>query len=482
MLYSEKDYSRENDIHQTKDSLQLRSPFRRDFARLIHSPAFRRLQGKTQLFPGLESDFFRNRLTHSLEVAQIAKSIAIRINQTILKDNNQSDKIDLDLVEFAGLAHDLGHPPFGHNGEKALDECMRDFGGFEGNAQTLRILARLEKKGAVINPFSGPKGSDTRIGLNLTYRTLAAVLKYDRVIPIHFPKKSKPLDCDLIKGYYKSEEKLVKKIKKSVIGASGYKKEFKTIECQIMDVADDIAYSTYDLEDALKAEFLSPMEILNDSLNQNLMTAVAKKVSKKLGSSFTWRDAGNELFGLFFEAGLFPIEKIQTDLANAETDDAKYFSVARQAVDSYNTSLLVSKNGYRRNQLTSGLVDKFINGIECTWNPDAPPFSKVIFSENVFSSVETLKNYTYEKLIQSSRLKVAEFRGYQIVRELFNTLDDGGASLLPEDFKELHDTAPNEVEKKRVICDFIAGMTDDYAIEFYGRLNSESPQSIFVPL
>lgn len=479
MLYSAKDYNREDAIYQTKKDLKLRPPFRRDFARLIHSPAFRRLQGKTQLFPGLESDFFRNRLTHSLEVAQIAKSIAIRINQTTLKGKTRSDKIDLDLVEFAGLAHDLGHPPFGHNGEKALDECMRDFGGFEGNAQTLRILARLEKKGAAINPFSGPKGSDTRIGLNLTYRTLAAVLKYDQIIPIL--NSERPTPGDLTKGYYNSEARLIEKIKKSVIGSSGYKGIFKTIECQIMDLADDIAYSTYDLEDAFKAEFVSPMEILNDSLNQKLMTAVAKKVSTKLDSAFEWRDASNALFGLFFEAGLFPVEKILTDLANAKDDNEKFFSVARQAVDSYNTSLFVSKNGYSRNRLTSSLVDKFINGIEYTWNPIAPPFSKVTFSEKIFSSVETLKNYTYEKLIQSSRLKVAEFRGYQIVKDLFKALDDGGASLLPEDFKELHEAAPNKVEKKRVICDFIAGMTDDYAIEFYGRLNSESPQSIFVP-
>ena len=96
------------------------------------------------MFPGSESDFFRNRLTHSLEVAQIAKSIALRINGE--HEYFKKYSIDLDLVETAALAHDLGHPPFGHNGEKALDECMRDKGGFEGNAQTLRVLARLEKK------------------------------------------------------------------------------------------------------------------------------------------------------------------------------------------------------------------------------------------------------------------------------------------------------------------------------------------------
>ena len=123
-----------------------RTEWRRDFARLIHSPSFRRLQGKTQLYPGFESDFFRTRLTHSLEVAQIAKSLAIKINYKLDLEQKHKFRIEPDICEFAGLAHDLGHPPFGHQGERALDECMRDYGGFEGNAQTLRILSRIEKK------------------------------------------------------------------------------------------------------------------------------------------------------------------------------------------------------------------------------------------------------------------------------------------------------------------------------------------------
>ena len=110
-LYRKDDWNRECPID---DDAPYRSPSRRDYARLLHSPAFRRLQGKTQLFPSVESDFFRNRLTHSLEVAQIAKSIALRLNDSHFKD----DQIDTDLVETAALAHDLGHPPFGHNGER----------------------------------------------------------------------------------------------------------------------------------------------------------------------------------------------------------------------------------------------------------------------------------------------------------------------------------------------------------------------------
>ena len=203
-LYRDADRARE---YPTESKVSYRSPFRRDYARLLHCPAFRRLQGKTQLFPGAESDFFRNRLTHSLEVAQIAKSIALRINSrhAYFVDN----PIDLDLIETAALAHDLGHPPFGHNGERALDECMRKKGGFEGNAQTLRILARLEKKELDLEEAEEtPKSEDRRVGLNLTYRTLAAVLKYDKCIPITFQTISvsmfrypcvrmlrKPLNC-----------------------------------------------------------------------------------------------------------------------------------------------------------------------------------------------------------------------------------------------------------------------------------------------
>jgi len=139
-LYTTKDYERIVTVEEKTH----REPFRRDNGRLIHSAVFRRLQGKTQLFPCYESDFFRNRLTHSLEVSQIAKGIVEQINST--HQYFKKNPIDRDLVETAALAHDLGHPPFGHNGEKALDDMMKEYGGFEGNAQTLRILTKLEKK------------------------------------------------------------------------------------------------------------------------------------------------------------------------------------------------------------------------------------------------------------------------------------------------------------------------------------------------
>jgi hypothetical protein len=226
-----------------------RSPWRRDYARLIHCPSFRRLQGKTQVFPGHESDFYRNRLTHSLEVAQIGKSIAMRLNATAPESQGEGLAIDPNIAEFAGLAHDLGHPPFGHNGEEALDECMYNDGGFEGNAQTLRIVGRLEKKVTVDGrgPF-GVNGEDLRMGLNLTYRSLAGILKYDRCIPRRRRSRPKKYRDRPMKGYYAEERQLVAEIKRQVVGRDEVE-NFKTIECSIMDIADDIAYSTYDLED-----------------------------------------------------------------------------------------------------------------------------------------------------------------------------------------------------------------------------------------
>ena len=151
-----------------------RNDYRRDYARVLHSAAFRRLEHKTQLFPGNESDFFRNRLTHSLEVAQIAKSIALKIKQMY----PEATIVEPDVCEIAGLLHDLGHPPFGHNGERALDRCMANFGGFEGNAQTLRIICKTEKK-EINNPLSIREGIDNRVGLNLTARVIASIIKYD---------------------------------------------------------------------------------------------------------------------------------------------------------------------------------------------------------------------------------------------------------------------------------------------------------------
>lgn len=234
-LYTKGDWERETAIRPspTLGTEKYRDQARRDYARLIHCPAFRRLQGKTQLFPSHESDFFRNRLTHSLEVAQIAKSIAIRVNST--DAFFKKIPVNLDMVEFAGLAHDLGHPPFGHNGEATLDRLMLRYGGFEGNAQTLRLLARIEKKvttefpsvSQVARPVDPATFTDLRLGLNLTYRTLASILKYDRMIPeSKTGREAQGTENKPVKGYYAAEAKLVERIKAHV--APGFTEQFNT--------------------------------------------------------------------------------------------------------------------------------------------------------------------------------------------------------------------------------------------------------------
>ena len=295
-LYEQNDFERFGPVASKHNDG--RDAFRRDLSRIIHCPAFRRLQGKTQLFPGTESDFFRTRLTHSLEVAQIATGIALNLNAS--QKELKKDKINEHLVHLAALAHDIGHPPFGHNGEKELDKQMEYDGGFEGNAQTIRILCRLEKKETLSFPYVsnipkivGEDGSDQRIGLNLTFRSLASVLKYDSCIPDNdqHVRDRKSLKRP-VKGYYQDEKEIIKQIKQKV--APGYNGDkFKTLECSIMDLADDIAYSTYDLEDAFKAGFLSPLSMAASTAD--FKNEIVQEVNEKLESEYKGEAKGNEL-------------------------------------------------------------------------------------------------------------------------------------------------------------------------------------------
>lgn len=469
-LYSENDYMRRSP--NANDDAPHRGAFRRDYARLLHSPAFRRLQGKTQLYPGHESDFFRNRLTHSLEVAQIAKGIALRLNH----ENSyfQSNNINTDLVEFAALAHDLGHPPFGHNGELALDDCMAGLGGFEGNAQTLHILAVTEKKATIdgnCEAFS-EEGEDLRLGLDLTYRSLAAVLKYDQAIPL--VRKKKPGE-NVKKGYYDTDKDLIKAIREHVAPSLKQGAKLKTIECQIMDFADDISYSTYDLEDGLKGGFVNPhMLLYTIRSNKTLLKKVTDKVAKEC-SNATPESIIESV------ARIFDLDKNGNLIT--EGADTGETTTTNSPLAMYAQSQNVSSNGYMRIALTSSLVNSFINGIQVEVNHDMPALSTVSLDETLKLQVETLKHLNYEVTIMSPRLKLVEYRGYEIVRTIFEALiKDEGYLLLPQDMRSCYMklSSENEAAKMRLICDFVAGMTDRYAIEFFGRLK-HGDQSIFKP-
>jgi dGTPase len=420
-FYEKHDYDRLVPIPESGNPEPYRSDFRRDYARVLHSPAFRRLQRKTQLFPGDESDFFRNRLTHSLEVAQIAKSIAIRLNYQIQQEKGPgAGGIDVDLVELAGLAHDLGHPPFGHTGEHALHECMHEVGGFEGNAQTLRILTKLEKRQTLGSSARGPdftefaSGNDQRAGLNLCYRSLAAILKYDNCIPLIGEKS-------LVKGYYKSEQGLVAKIKKAVLGEKYRDRSadsLRVIEMQIMDLADDIAYSTYDFEDALKAGFGSPLDLLQQLNNNNeLRSAVGRKLFKsELGREYPSANPSEEdshrfeeiqhrmLLSIVDMLNSFFLQ-IDNTFSSAERRDFGSRNVdfrtriiASIAVTMQKLSDQISRNGYVRALLTSDMIGKKLRAISIVVDDEYPPYQRCIFqtilvSRSTFLSILPL-NYT----------------------------------------------------------------------------------------
>lgn len=444
-----------------------RTEYSRDYARVLHSPSFRRLQNKTQLFPGQESDFFRNRLTHSLEVSQIAKSISVK-----LKSENPELDVIPEVCEIAGLVHDIGHPPFGHNGEAALDECMATCGGFEGNAQTLRVLTRLEKKERP-EQIIDKKNQDCRVGLNLTARVIASSLKYDNKIPI-FRKEYK----GVTKGYYDSESKVVDTVKDCLIeNPTTSSLKFKTIECSIMDIADDIAYSTYDVEDAFKAEFLSPYDMI--AASDSIFEQIVEKL-KKDDIEANVAQCRTSLLGVFADVWNEPI-RTQKSLT-VDSDDFERQTL-NNYLSAYNRSKKLASDGYFRTELTSKMVNSFINGVKVEINTECPILSRVYFDDETLLRVNILKHFSYVSLISSSRLKVAESRGNEIVRKMFEKLFKGGGDvLLPEDTKQLFNASPDELWRARVICDFIAGMTDRYALEFYCRLFSENPQTIFKPL
>ncbi|HTF03368.1 MAG TPA: dNTP triphosphohydrolase [Bacteroidia bacterium] len=475
-LYKKSDTSRVGRSPETKLEIEeYRTPFRRDYARLIHSPAFRRLQGKTQLYPGFESDFFRNRLTHSMEVAQVAKSIAIRLNNRFTYPDGKKLDIDLDLVEFAGLAHDLGHPPFGHQGEEALDQCMYGQGGFEGNAQTLRIIVRLEKK--ILGLVGYRDKRDERVGLNLTSRTIASILKYDNVIPFSSKSRKKLNNGDKpVKGFYESENDIVSRVKKDVCLRKVLVGKFKTLECQIMDIADDIAYSTYDLEDGFKAGFFRPFDLMFPEIS--LLRKVAGRISDRLDEEITIDQIQQTLNDIF----LFMFERPDTIavLDSLKEQDVKEY-ISLRTNFAYRLSSNVAENGFLRNNFTSNLVGRFIRGVEFEYDRKNPALSIVKLNAEQRLRLEVLKTFTYEMQICSPKLKIVEYRGKEIVRKIFETLsNDGGHELLPPDFRELYESTSKK-QRNRVICDFIAGMTDRYAIEFYGRLTSENPETIFKP-
>ena len=363
-----------SDIKKSKGRMFLeeedvnRSCFMRDRDRIIHSSAFRRLKYKTQVFVNNEEDYYRTRLSHSLEVSQLARSIS------------KVFKVNDDLAESISLSHDLGHTPFGHAGEEILNEKMKQFGGFDHNFQALKILVFLEKKYI---------GFD---GLNLTFETLDGILKHNgpviKKVPLFILNFLNFFDGDL--------------------------KTFGSFESQIAAICDDIAYNNNDIDDGLYANFFNIEELEQLSIVKKVVKTI--KMKKKDTSRLKY-----ELVRKLIKLMLDDLIK------NTESNLKKY------KVLSANDVISLGK---------------------CV----------VCFSKSMVDDELALKNFLKERMYMHPKIRTMTIKAKKIVSDLFD-LYVKEPDLLPKqwiDFK-------NEREKHIVVCDYISGMTDKYAINIHKK-------------
>lgn len=393
-----------------------RTPFQIDRDRVLFSNAFRQLQSKTQVFQSGEYDFYRTRLTHTIEVARIARSIAEFLNQTSERLRNDF-YIDCDLVEAVGLAHDLGHPPFGHIGERRLNILMREQGGFEGNAQTLRIITKLIY--ARPEKLSGMKPTRAFLDGILKYKALYSEYlqqEYSRAFPEHHflydeqrtmrdfafgeqsPPSTNPLELNQV----------------------------KSIECQIMDWADDTAYSLHDIVDGIKARFITP-----DSLNR-------------------WGES-------------------QQDLSSYQV----------QILDDLIRE--IRQGGYEPK--SSIRIGEFINA--CSLEPNGSFLSEftnrhrfqLAVDPKVREVCELNKRIAIDLIFKSPPLQQIEFKGGRILDLLFEAFSDhifrrvsNPLNILPEPVAYWMQNATSDLERYRLLCDYISSLTDGQAIRAYKRL------------
>ena len=341
-----------------------RTAFQRDRDRVIHSSAFRRLQYKTQVFVNHEGDYYRTRITHTLEVAQIARSVA------------RSLGLNQDLTEAVALAHDLGHTPFGHSGEKVLNEIMNKDGGFEHNAQSYRIVTYLEDK------YPDFKG------LNLSYEVLEGVDK-------HRTRYDRP-------------------------GGDG---EQYTLEAQIVDLSDEIAYTSHDIDDGLTSGLLD---------------------FEGLSEVPLWEKT---------------IKKVKTNFPNLNREKIK-FQVVRQLIDNQVTDLLDE---------TTKRIQKF--NIMTVKDVRHCPEELASFSPDFRHQFLEMKQYLFQHMYRHHRVTRMEAKSTKVIQELFK-LYENNPDILPNTTRE---KIKNQLEPvKRIICDYIAGMTDRFAIEEYEKLTEPS--------
>jgi len=404
-------------VHEPpKRSGQPRTPFERDRARLVHSAALRRLAAKTQVVGPHTDDFVRNRLTHTLEVAQVARDLGRTLG------------CDPDLVETAALAHDLGHPPFGHNGERALDEVSAACGGFEGNAQTLRLLTRLEAKRLDEHGRS--------VGLNLTRATLDASTKYPWTRSAA-PDSPGPGGGGRKFGVYDDDLEVFDWVRQGVEGAR------RCVEAQVMDLADDVAYSVHDLEDGI----------------------VAGKID------LAWledRSARAEVWQTVREWYLPDVEDAELDEALQGLRSVR--SWPETSYDGSRGALAALKN------LTSDLIGTFCRQVRAATRelvgdrPLVRHAADLVVPAETRLAIAALKGMAAHYVMQAEdRLAILE-RQRELVLELVALLERRApAELLPvlrEDFTE----AGSDAARLRVVVDQVASLTDASAVAWHARL------------
>lgn len=406
-----KDFDRERFVAQPRSQMASRGEFARDRARVLHSAAFRRLSAKTQVLSPTSGDFARTRLTHSLEVAQVGRELATALG------------INPDLVDMACLAHDLGHPPFGHNGESALNFWAADIGGFEGNAQTFRILTRLETK------IYDDQGRSR--GLNLTRASLDAATKYPWQLSraAEFGNTSKF-------GAYEDDLEIFNWMR--IDAPEGA----KCVEAQIMDFADDVAYSVHDFEDAIVEGFIDPWLLNDPSAHEALMDEIGR-----------WSE------------GL--LAKVQLEEALANLKESRYW--------------LYSFDGSPRNRaqlknLASDLIGSFVSRT-CESILENASKSKltryragVIIPSKVRSEIAVLKGVVaFSVMTHGDRQPYYESQRELLIELSERLLELNGAELDPIAL-EAWNSASSESAKKRVIVDQVASLTDPAAIAMHQRL------------
>lgn len=407
------DRDRERFVKQRPSTTLRRGEFAKDRARVLHSAAFRKLSSKTQVLSPSSKAFARTRLTHSLEVAQVGRELATALG------------VDPDLVDMACLAHDLGHPPFGHNGESALNLWAADIGGFEGNAQTFRILTRLETK---IFDNAGVSR-----GLNLTRASLDAATKYPWEL-----SEAKAYGNEVKFGVYEDDREVFNWMRE------GAPAGVKCVEAQIMDFADDVAYSIHDFEDSV-VEGLLDSKVINDLGSKEQLLEEVSKWAGGMHSAAELEEAFSEL------------RKNEYWLSD---------------FDSSAKSLARLKN------LTSDLIGSFVSRtIESVMaHSDRKTITRyggsIIVPMEVRSEIAVLKGLVASQVMTLGERQPFYDNQRQLLIELAEELLSRGESALDPLSQEAYRRAQNPTARKRVVVDAVASLTDPAAVDLHQQLRA----------